>query len=167
MISDILKPLADAPQQAYMSDLLQVADIMQWILGQTGPADIVLTSFSISEEFLRRLFFLEKSGLVRSLDIVLDFKATHKTLVLWPFIAQTVRNCHLASNHSKLLLVGNDSWTVSAVMSQNLTRGNRFESGFLSTSPDVYRVLKKQTDDLIKFKSVPFHEIFRKTVDGH
>lgn len=52
MISDILKPLADAPQQAYMSDLLQVADIMQWILGQTGPADIVLTSFSISEEFL-------------------------------------------------------------------------------------------------------------------
>ena len=47
-INTVLKPLADKPQQAYMSNLLQVADIMQWILEQTGPAAIKMTSFSIS-----------------------------------------------------------------------------------------------------------------------
>ena len=101
-ITDILSPLADKGYQAYLSNALQVADILKWALLQTGPADVQMTSFSISEEFLRRIFFIEKEGLVRSLDIVLDFKATNKTLKLWPFIAQTVENCYHSDNHSKI-----------------------------------------------------------------
>lgn len=137
-ISDILIPLHRRSSQVYLSNALQVADILRWILGQTGPADIRMTSFSISEEFLRRIFFIGKEGLVRSLDIVLDFKATNKTLILWPFIAQTVDNCYLADNHSKILLVSNDTWKVAVVMSQNLTRGNRYESGFITVDHCIF-----------------------------
>ncbi len=164
IISSILSPLADKPQQAYMSNLLQVADILQWILDQTGAASVKMASFSISEEFLRRLFFIEKSGLIKDIDIVLDFKATNKTLILWPFIEQTVKNCYLASSHAKVLLVGNDRWAVSVVMSQNLTRGNRFESGFISTSPEVFSTLTEQLEYVIKNQSVPFHEVFSRTI---
>lgn len=163
-ISDILRPLDEKPCQAYLSNLLQVADILGWILSQTGPADVRMTSFSISEEFLRRIFFIEREGLVRSLDIVLDFKATNKTLKLWPFIAQTVQNCHLADNHSKLLLVSNDSWKVAVVMSQNLTRGNRYESGFITTDPGAFDSLSCQLDYVMTRQSVPFNDIFRRTV---
>ena len=121
-IDSVLKPLAENVNQAYLSDVLQVADLLAWILDQTGPAHVQMTSFSISEEFLRRIFFIEKEGRIKSLDIVLDFKATNKTLILWPFIEQTVENCYLASNHSKLLLVKGDNMCVAVVMSQNLTR---------------------------------------------
>ncbi len=164
VITTVLSPLAENPQQAYMSNLLQVADILQWILDQTGPATVKMASFSISEEFLRRLFFIEKSGLIKDIDIILDFKATNKTLILWPFIAQTVRNCYLASSHAKILLVGNDHWTVSVVMSQNLTRGNRFESGFISTSPEVFATLSEQVNYVISNQSVPFHEVFSQKI---
>lgn len=126
-----------------------------------------VSSFSISEEFLRRLFFIEKEGVIRSLDIILDFKATNKTLLLWPFIAQTVDNCYLADNHSKVLLVSGDTLKVAVVMSQNLTRGNRYESGFISTLPEVFNALAAQFDDIIKKQSVPFHEVFARTVNGH
>lgn len=160
----ILRPLADNPNQAYLSNMLQVADVLQWILDQTGPAHLQMTSFSISEEFLRRIFFIEKAKLIKSLDIVLDFKATNKTLILWPFIAQTVENCYLASNHSKILLVFNDSWTVAVVMSQNLTRGNRFESGFISTDKSVFEALHQQVNYVITRQSVPFHEVFARAV---
>lgn len=162
--STVLHPLADTPNQACLSDRLQVADVLQWILAQTGPAHVQLTSFSISEEFLRRIFFIEKAGLVKSLDIVLDFKATNKTLILWPFIEQTVENCFLASNHSKLLLVYNDKHSVAVVMSQNLTRGNRFESGFISTDKSVFDSLHQQVDYVITRQSVPFHEVFARAV---
>lgn len=160
----VLRPLAQAPQQAYLSDRLQVADLLAWILAQTGAACVQLSSFSISEEFLRRIFFIEKEGLIKSLDIVLDFKATNKTLILWPFIAQTVQSCYLASNHSKILLVHNDSMCVSVVMSQNLTRGNRLESGFISTDPSVFITLHEQLGHVITHQSVPFHEVFARTV---
>lgn len=166
-INDILSSLTETTCQAYMSNALQVADILQWILTQTGGASVRMTSFSISEEFLRRIFFIERSGLVKSLDIVLDYKATNKTLALWPFIAQTVRNCYLADNHSKILLVKNDTWKVAVVMSQNLTRGNRYESGFITTDPAVHDSLSSQLDYVITRQSVPFHDIFARTVDNH
>ena len=164
-ITSVLRPLSEAPHQAYLSDSLQVADLLTWILTQTGPAHVQMTSFSISEEFLRRVFFIEKDGLIKSLDIVLDFKATNKTLILWPFIAQTVKSCYLASNHSKLLLVHNDSMCVSVVMSQNLTRGNRLESAFLSTDPSVFVTLHEQLNHVITHQSVPFHEVFSRTIN--
>lgn len=166
-ITDILSPLADKGYQAYLNNALQVADILKWALLQTGPADVQMTSFSISEEFLRRIFFIEKEGLVRSLDIVLDFKATNKTLKLWPFIAQTVENCYLSDNHSKILLVSNEAWKVAVVMSQNLTRGNRYESGFITTDTSVFDSLHRQLDYVITRQSVPFHDIFSRTVDNH
>lgn len=164
---ELLKPLSEAPSQAYITDALQVADILQWILDQTGPADIRMTSFSISEEFLRRIFFIGKKGLVRSLDIVLDFKATNKTLILWSFIAQTVRNCYLANTHSKVLLVSNEKIKVALVTSQNLTRGNRYESGFITTDPGVFDSLDKDLEYIITRQSVPFHEVYARTVDRH
>lgn len=166
-ITDILLPLCANGYQAYLSNALQVADVLKWVLSQTGAADIRMTSFSISEEFLRRIFFIEKEGLVRSLDIVLDFKATNKTLKLWPFIAQTVENCYLADNHSKILLVSNELWKVAVVMSQNLTRGNRYESGFITTDAAVFDNLHQQLDYVITRQSVPFHDIFSRTVDNH
>jgi hypothetical protein len=166
-ITDILLPLCANGYQAYLSNALQVADVLKWVLSQTGAADVRMTSFSISEEFLRRIFFIEKEGLVRSLDIVLDFKATNKTLKLWPFIAQTVENCYLADNHSKILLVSNELWKVAVVMSQNLTRGNRYESGFITTDAAVFDNLHQQLDYVITRQSVPFHDIFSRTVDNH
>lgn len=63
-ITDILLPLCANGYQAYLSNALQVADVLKWVLSQTGAADVRMTSFSISEEFLRRIFFIEKEGLV-------------------------------------------------------------------------------------------------------
>lgn len=57
-IDQILRPLSDTPCQAYLSNAVQVADILEWILGQVGVAEVWQTSFSISEEFLRRLYFI-------------------------------------------------------------------------------------------------------------
>lgn len=165
LTASVLRPLADVPTQAYLSNVLQVADVLRWILDQTGPAHVQMTSFSISEEFLRRIFFIRKEGLISSLDIVLDFKATNKTLILWPFIAQTVEHCYLADNHSKILLVRNDSWSVSVVMSQNLTRGNRFESGFITTDRAIFNELHAQVGTVIINYSIPFHEVYSRTAE--
>lgn len=66
-ISEFLRPLTDTPNQAYLTNALQVADVLEWILEQVGKAKVWQTSFSISEEFLRRLFFIEKGARSRSL----------------------------------------------------------------------------------------------------
>ena len=160
-IDQILKPLGDKPYQAYLSNVLQVADILEWILEQVGTAEVWQTSFSISEEFLRRLFFIEKSGQVKRFNLVLDHKATNKTLKLWAFITQVIQRTYLADNHSKILLVRSDAGdTVSVVTSQNLTRGNRSESAFITTDKEIFATLHAQVEELITNHSVPLNDLF-------
>lgn len=160
-LSDYLKPLADTPNQAYLTNALQVADVLEWILQQVGKSKVWQTSFSISEEFLRRLFFIEKGGKVLEFNLVLDHKATNKTLKLWSFICQVMKRTYLADNHSKILLVESEAGeTISVVTSQNLTRGNRHESTFISTDKAIFAALHGQVTDLIQNHSVPLNDLF-------
>ena len=157
-----LHPLCDYPNQAYLTNSLQVADVLEWILDQLGVSVVWQTSFSISEEFLRRLFFIEKSGRVKEFNLVLDLKATNKTLKLWAFIDQVIERTYLADNHSKILLVQSLSGDcVSVITSQNLTRGNRAESAFITTDKAIFNTLKHQIEDLITYHSVPLNDLFR------
>ncbi len=160
-MSDVVKPLVECPSQAYLSNAVQVADLLEWILEQVGTAKVWQTSFSISEEFLRRLYFIEKSGRVKEFNLVLDHKATNKTLKLWAFITQVIERTYLTDNHSKLLLVEADSGQkVAVVTSQNLTRGNRHESAFISTDSAIFDTLHAQVKDLIDNHSVPLQDLF-------
>lgn len=164
-IHQILRPLKETPFQAYLSNAVQVADILEWILSQVGIAEVWQTSFSISEEFLRRLFFITKDKKVSRINLVLDHKATNKTLKLWAFITQVIERTYLADNHSKILLVRSEAGdTVSVITSQNLTRGNRHESAFISTSPEIFANLHAQVKDLITNHSVPLHDLFRERI---
>ena len=163
-MADVVKPLSECPSQAYLSNAVQVADLLEWILEQVGTAKVWQTSFSISEEFLRRLFFIEKSGRVSNL--VLDHKATNKTLKLWSFMTQVIQRTFLTDNHSKILLVqAENGQTVSVITSQNLTRGNRHESAFISTDPAIFARLHAEITDLINNHSVPLYDLFRQRID--
>ena len=164
-INSLLAPLSDAPFQVYLSNTVQVADILEWVLEQVGVSEVWLTSFSISEEFLRRLFFITRDKKVSRINLVLDHKATNKTLKLWAFITQVIERTYLADNHSKILLVRSETGdTVSVITSQNLTRGNRHESAFISTDKATFDRLHEQVTDLITNHSVPLHDLFRERI---
>ena len=164
-IGDYLKPIREKPYQAYLSNALQVADILDWVLKQLGKSEVWQTSFSISEEFIRRLYFIEKTGLVTKFNLVLDHKATNKTLKLWAFITQVIDTTYLADNHSKVLLVRSEHGEmVSIITSQNLTRGNRCESAVITTDEDIFSTLHSQIQDLITNHSVPLNDLFRRRI---
>ena len=167
-MADVVKPLSECPSQAYLSNAVQVADLLEWILEQVGTAKVWQTSFSISEEFLRRLFFIEKGGKVSEFNLVLDHKATNKTLKLWSFMTQVIERTYLTDNHSKILLVqAENGATVSVITSQNLTRGNRHESAFISTDKAIFDKLHAEITDLIDNHSVPLYDLFIQRIQAH
>lgn len=176
-IADYLQPLKDKPLQSYLTNTLQVADVLEWVLEQVGPAEVWQTSFSISEEFLRRLYFLQQRHPVKAFHLVLDHKATNKTLKLWMFIDQVIKDTYLADNHSKLILVKSSSPLgeagegacipcVSIITSQNLTRGNRNESALVTTDPQVFATLYASVIDLIENHAIPISDRIREAMEG-
>lgn len=159
-IEKIFRPLCEASVQSALSNEVQIADILEWVLEQFGKAEVWQTSFSISEEFLRRLYFITRDGSASAIHLVLDFKATNKTLSLWTFIEQVISTTHLADNHSKVLLIKSEAGDkVSIITSQNLTRGNRNESYIITTDEAVFDKFLNEVQDLIKNHAVPLSDI--------
>ena len=164
-IEYIFRPLTSTVTQSALTNAIQIADILEWVLKQVGSAEVWQTSFSISEEFLRRLYFITRDGSASAIHLVLDFKATNKTLSLWCFINQVIASTYLADNHSKILLIHSKNGDkVSIITSQNLTRGNRNESYIITTAPEVFDKFLAEVKDLIKNHSVPLSEILNQRI---
>lgn len=161
-IDKLFRPLHELPLQSALSNEVQIADILEWVLEQVGTSEVWQTSFSISEEFLRRLYHITRNGAASAIHLVLDFKATNKTLNLWVFLKQVISSTHLADNHSKVLLIKSAAGDkVSIITSQNLTRGNRNESYIVTTDAGVFDKFHAEIVNLIEKHSVPLSDIMK------
>ena len=130
---DDMLPLHEAQVQPYFSNRIQLAEVIEWVLRQTGPATVLISTFSTSEEFLRRLARMKSRGKVTSCELFCDLRAAKKTLGLYYFIREVFTAVHLCENHSKVVLIFNEDHHVAIVTSQNQTRGDRFEAGIVTS----------------------------------
>lgn len=162
-INKVLRPLAEMPTQVYYDNSLQVIDVLEWALEQVGSAKVWQTSFSMSSEFLSRLNMMKKQGRANVIEhvLILDIKALEKTRKLWKAISMVIPLVYLSKSHAKFMLIeGENGMKVTMLTSQNLTRGNRYESSLITTHAGLFDRLKEQTEFVIKNYSRPFHEIY-------
>ena len=132
-VIDCLKPLDKAAVQPYFSKRIQLADLIEWVLDQFVQADICISTFSTSEEFLRRLYRLKRSGRIGKCRLFCDLRAARKTVALKSLMQQTFDHVSLCENHSKVVILSSDRHQAAIVTSQNQTRGDRYESGIITT----------------------------------
>lgn len=143
---------------------IQLYHIVEDLLQQTGKADLFLSSFTISEEFIRKLQKLKEEKLVENLQLLIDLRSAKKTIHLSWFLANVANEVFLNKNHSKLVIIKNDRFKISMVTSANMTRGNRHECGMISTVHDHYDYFYQQIKIVLK-DSLKLNEVLRKT-DG-
>lgn len=156
-----IRPLDQHPLQAILTNQLQVADILETVLEYTGPAEIWQSTFSVSEEFLRRMYFIRKKKNILAAHLLFDHKAAAKTLKLWPFIERTYDTAFMTDNHSKVLLVKAKKKEVTVITSQNLTRGNRYESTVITTAHEIFTDMMSEINEISTAHSIPLDEILR------
>ena len=143
-IGSLLRPLSEKPVQAYFGEGLHTLGLLRWILAQTGPADVMVSSYSTSEPFLNGCCILKDKGLIRQSMILLDQRAAAKTLRLERLLQGCFSHVFMGQNHSKILLVANARHRVAVVTSQNQTYGLRAESTIITTDMGVYDTLLSQ-----------------------
>lgn len=163
LVNQIIKPLSGAPLQAYLDNRIQLFDIIEKILSETGPAEIYISTFSTSEEFLRRIYKLRQKGLITKATMLTDLKASRKTINLYTFISNVFDDVFLAENHSKVILIRNSKWMVSICTSQNQTRGNRIESGMITTDPRIFLDLQNRFSEIVNTKAIQLDGLFNPT----
>ena len=150
----LLKPLGCCSVQPYFSKEISLADLIDWVILQIGAADVVISTFSTSEEFIRRLHRLKKDGKVRRCEMVCDLRAARKTVALHRFMESVFDRVYLSQNHSKVVLLSSGRNAVAIVTSQNQTRGDRFEAGIITTNEFTFKELEVGLQDCIRNHSI-------------
>lgn len=152
-IQQVLEPLRQSRSQVYLGQGLHTLGLLGWILEQTGPADVAVTTFSTSDAYLCGVINLRKRGLINHSTLVADIKASSKTLKLKRLMTEAFDEVKLTLNHSKIMLVSNAEWLVSVITSQNQTYGDRAECTFISLDRDVYLDIHKMLNNLLDDKN--------------
>lgn len=148
-VDTILKPISPDYIGAYLGKSIQLYDLIEWLLLQTGKADITIISFSISEEFIRKIWKLKEMGLIGEIILVLDFKAMQKTQNLIRFASNVFNKMYFSKSHAKIVIIDSSTYQVSITGSQNCTRGNREESGIITTNLQVNQTLQTEVERII------------------
>jgi ssDNA-specific exonuclease RecJ len=141
MHKEIIKPLNQYPLQAFYTDKIQLYGITEAILTQlTQPVTaIYITSFSVSEEFLRIFFRIRQQTPIHYATLILDSKAAIKVERILPFARKVFDDLFLTNNHGKVILIQTPDIHISVCTSQNQTRGNRREATIITTDDSCYQ----------------------------
>ena len=164
-VQTILQPLNKQSFQCYLGTGLHTLGLLGWILEQTGRADVYVSTFSTSDAFLSGFYRLKKRGMIGNSVLVADLKASNKTMKLYRLMQKCFDTVYLSMNHSKIVLVQNDKYTISVTTSQNQTYGDRAECTMVTTDQRIFLDLFTGLQNIVNHDSIQLNGLFNRLTE--
>lgn len=111
--------------------------LIAYLIKQTGPVNLMMTSYSFSAKSIEQLQNHIRKGLILSFRVILD----NRVRVMSPKPFQMIMNSfdyRCISVHAKVALLWNDEWKITIVTSQNATDNPKLERGTIFTDESVF-----------------------------
>jgi hypothetical protein len=134
-------------QKHYYSDgNFNLLRLIFHILQQTGPAHVLMSTYSISQDSLEQVRNRINRGEILSIRFLID----NRVKVMSPRPFQMLKegfSYRCVSLHAKVALIWNDDWHLSIVTSQNATDNPKLERGVIFTDPEIFNFDKTVLED--------------------
>lgn len=123
----------------YSDGAFNLIQLVTYILQQTGPAHVLLTSYSIAEESVQVLHRKVEKGEILDIRFIIDNRVKSMSPKPFDFLARSFPGCYRCrAIHAKVALVYNDEWKVTVIGSQNATKNPKLERGIIHTDEKVF-----------------------------
>lgn len=120
----------DAHTAVYLTNNIQAHHIFDYMLEElTGDLKIIVSSFAITEPWVRRL--IRNRDRIIHITLFLDFTVASRKPKNTDYTSMNVDELWLTNNHSKTIFMDNGSDRILSMMSNNATNNRRYESGVL------------------------------------
>lgn len=117
------------------------------VINQVGDADVIITTWAITEKPLRSLLDLKQKGKIKSLTGLFEHKIKSHSSKSFAFAKQFFDEVKLTKIHAKITLISNPEWSITILGSSNWTINRRIEAGVLSTQKEIFEFYKKLIDN--------------------
>lgn len=128
-----------ANKHFYTRGAFDLVQLVLYILKQTGPADVVIASYSIAEQTLKTLLRMVETGEILSIRFLIDNRVRSISPKPFDFLVTSFPDCYRClALHAKVALIGNADWQITVIGSQNATHNPKLERGIIHTDPNIY-----------------------------
>lgn len=133
----------------YSKGAFNLIQLVLYLLRQTGPAHIFISSYSISEESLATLLRYQEKGDILSIRFLIDNRVRTISPKPFDYLVTAFPDCYrCCALHAKVALIWNEKYCLSVVGSQNATHNPKLERGIIHTEETVFQFdLKTLTDE--------------------
>ena len=123
----------------YSSGAFNLIQLIFFVLKQTGPAHLFLTSYSISMDSITALRRKLDAGDILSARFLIDNRVRSISPKPFDFLITSFPGCYrCCALHAKVALIWNDRWYITVVGSQNATHNPKLERGIIHTDKTVF-----------------------------
>lgn len=117
-----------------------------WVLEQTGPADIIMSTYSISPKTITGVLNRREKGLIRDIRFIVDNRVRSLSPNAFDMMVRNF-DYRCISIHAKVACIYNDNWNITIVSSQNATDNPKMERGTIYTTKEVFDFDKQVLED--------------------
>ena len=123
----------------YSSGAFNLIQLIFYVLKQTGPAHLFLTTYSISMDSIAAIQRKLEVGHLLDVRFLIDNRVRSISPKPFDCLVTTFPDSYRClALHAKVALIYNDEWHISIVGSQNATHNPKLERGIIHTSREVF-----------------------------
>jgi hypothetical protein len=131
-------------------------DLVMQLLKKYKPATVFITTYALRELGVRQLLMAQEAGDIKSVNMVLDYRAQVRTPEVYQLASNNFNKIALETIHAKVTVIKSAAGCVSIVGSANWTSNPKIEAGVVSTNEAVANFhmdwIKKLIDNAEVFK---------------
>lgn len=111
--------------------------LVQYFLEQIGPSELVISTWTLTENPARILLNLKDACLIKALHCLFDYRIQDRSPKSYQLIESFADTIKLTKCHAKVAAMINDDHGVSIVGSANFSKNKRLEAGTVFTNRDA------------------------------
>lgn len=127
-----------------------LVDILRHVLTQTGPADVVIATWTMGIYDAEKAYAFVNDHLIRNIRFIVDPSMFMRRRELSSVLVKGfgVESFRAVNSHAKFCTVRGESLAVCIRSSMNLNENNRLESFDISVSDEMTRFFEGLTDEI-------------------
>lgn len=133
-----------------------VHELLPILFSEIGAFHLAVSTFNVSEDSLRPIFFMKDRGELLSVKFLFDNNVKRHKIDMLFFSSNIADSVRTSASHMKIMLCWNDKICMAVVGSANMNRNIRHEAGFIVTEQTTFRYFKNYFDDVFINDSIPF-----------
>lgn len=134
----LLQQLApDSVLKYYTNGAWSMHQMLDYLLQIIGPAELVMSTWTITEDPARTLLNLKQSGQITAIHALFDYRVRERSAGAHQILSSICDSLALGKCHAKVTVLTNDQWSVSIVGSANFSRNRRMEAGTIFTDKEA------------------------------